>query len=72
MRGVLVLLASPEVRFLLFARQAEIDPSVAGCGATGAVDAEGPRTADLAARVVQVVRAQPLAPASLHPTSDES
>ena len=66
MRGVLVLLASQEVRFLVFARQAEIDPSVAGCGVTGAADAEGPRTADLAARGVQVVRAQPLAPAFLH------
>ena len=66
MRGVLVLLASQEVRFLVFARQAEIDPSVAGCGVTGKADAERPRTGDLAARGVQVVRAQPLAPNSLH------
>ena len=63
---MLVLLVSPEVRFLGFARQAEIDPSVAGCGVTGKADAERPRTRDLAAGVVQVVRAQPLAPASLH------
>ena len=63
---MLVLLVSPEVRFLGFARQAEVDPPVAGCGVTGKADAERPRTGDLAARGVQVVRAQPLAPASLH------